>query len=264
MEVGAAQFSKCLGFSARVLIKPNPLTAPHFLSFPLISPLIDLAAPRSKIEYMATMVTGSAREAAWICDWCGKAPGAYWLSTVYVCVACFHETLASSTPRNPQLCERCVELFTSSEYGFVLTTNRTIEFEAGISFAEYNQIRRLQTSDVLFNDKFGGEADDFPRLVVPFYLPNPGTSAETGCPLCRIFLVRDPNTDYDRFRQALDLHGLVRGGWEEVKRRYEEKGNQIVSEPLDIEGFYFESQQEFRLTLSVSALEGKNSQIGAP
>ena len=68
--------------------------------------------------------------------------------------------------------------------------------------------------------------------------------AERGCPLCRIFLLQDPNTDMNRHFNPMLLRA-------ETKRDRE-------IQDADITSLFFQSESEqFKLTLSVSASAGK-------
>lgn len=69
-------------------------------------------------------------------------------------------------------------------------------------------------------------------------------AASQGCQLCRIFLLQDPNLNWDRLFSPLTLFAEV-------------KGAGAVS-PRDIEALYFWSEMNvYKCTVAVSALAGK-------
>jgi hypothetical protein len=68
-------------------------------------------------------------------------------------------------------------------------------------------------------------------------------SAERGCPLCRVFLLQDPNSDTSRNLNFNSLH---------VETKPDSQNGKS-----DITSLYFTSESEqFKLTLSVSAAAG--------
>jgi hypothetical protein len=72
-----------------------------------------------------------------------------------------------------------------------------------------------------------------------------GPSAEKGCPLCRMFLLQDPNPDMNRNQSGASIFAETKGG----------DGNDAA----DIVSLYFWSLRDhFKLTLSVSAVAGED------
>jgi hypothetical protein len=72
------------------------------------------------------------------------------------------------------------------------------------------------------------------------------TSAERGCPLCRVFLLQDPNSDINRNSTLSSLR---------VETRKDSQNG-----AADVTSLYFTSESgQFKLTLSVSAAAGNFS-----